>query len=89
MTEPTRHPRPVGLRPDMGRYTGPLKALLGLGVCDCEHHSHAPDGNGHDFCVDALGIETIRTIYGTFHVCAECRASHPYPDEYLVTGDAE
>lgn len=68
---------------------GPLKALLGLGVCDCEHHSHAPGAGGHASCADAVGIEPIRTVYGTFHVCDECRAAHPYPAEFLAPSEAE
>lgn len=45
--------------------------------CQCEHDEH----HNHNAACTREAAETVRTIYGTYHMCQRC-AEH-VPAEYL------
>lgn len=56
-------------------------------ACECEHEDHFDHGPGHAFGhrIPVEEAVTIRTLFGTFTVCAGCRRDH-LPDEILAHG---
>jgi hypothetical protein len=44
--------------------------------CQCERKGCEPHG--------ASDLEPVATIYGTFHICGECRTAHPIPADFLT-----
>lgn len=45
--------------------------------CQCEHASHFDDGTGHPYGEDrGADVAAVRTAYGTFGMCSECRTYH-------------
>lgn len=47
--------------------------------CTCEHEQHF-DGSGHAYGVP-LATGSVKTIYGTFRVCDECKTLHGWIKE--------
>ncbi len=47
--------------------------------CECEHIDH-DDGPGHKYGAAFLCLTAVKTDYGTFAMCDDCRrAGHGFP----------
>lgn len=49
-----------------------------LTECQCEHASHT------EGCGSTEDLTTVRSAWGRYAICKQCRTDHPIPNEYLL-----